>query len=152
MVIAAYQVTSELVATPCVLSSQQKDAAGPALALDRIHRTAHAGSRHSDAFCLDLQQMINDFNRDADKVEEADKFGAEAATRVSLTADFVSWTLAAGSMTASLLAPMPAWHNLGPVPVLAARSKQDRCPVGAASQASSERVNDDQKIDSIFER
>ena len=111
---------------------------------------------HSDAFWNDLQQMINDFNRDADKVENTEKFGAEAAAGISLslTAGFVSWALRAGSMAASFLAAMPTWRNFDPMPVLAAEDERKVKPGSedSATNEKTEREDDDRKVDAMFER
>lgn len=44
--------------------------------------------------------------------------GASAATSLGLSAGYVMWLLRGGALMSSLIASLPAWHLLDPLPVL----------------------------------
>nr|MDJ0741089.1 VCBS domain-containing protein [Gammaproteobacteria bacterium] len=109
----------------------------------------------SEAFWIDVDEMLNDFDEDAEKQQRLEKIGAEAAAGVgvSLTAGFVSWALRAGSMAASFLAAMPTWRSFDPMPVLAADDEKKRRTVGdAADDDDDAEEQDDAKVDRMFDR
>ncbi|BBB28359.1 DUF4347 domain-containing protein [Neptunomonas japonica] len=112
-------------------------------------------STKSLEFLDDLDKMLQDLDESEMAKEKELELSAEAITGVSitLTAGFVSWALRAGSLMASLLAAMPAWRHLDPMPILAANEKDQKEPL--QTEQILDNIQDEKtenKVDELFER
>jgi VCBS repeat-containing protein len=112
-------------------------------------------STSSPEFLDDLDKMLQDLDESEKAKEKELELSAEAITGVSitLTAGFVSWALRAGSLMASLLAAMPAWRHLDPMPILAANEKDQKESLPIEHDLDNiQNEKTENKVDELFER
>jgi large repetitive protein len=119
-----------------------------------IETGSDRGRDHA-SFWRDVDDMLRQFDEDAEMEERSQRLTAEVAAGfgISLTAGFVSWALRAGSMAASLLASMPTWRHFDPLPILAEKDEEDRDDTPPPHGDSTKQGhNRDREAERLFDR